>query len=230
MDKFSLKIILLIIIVLTAVGLLGKHVATYVLAFRNILTHPIVENISITTILLILPVLYLGQISGKIAQSFTQKNFLPYLSKFTPGGKQTFTAVIKNVTAGIVILFGLTIIGIDLSVLIGLLGVVGIGLGFGLQGVVANLFAGIVILVSKPVKVGDHIIVDATEGTLEEIRFLNSVVSTLTHESIIIPNSKIVDNPIHNFSFDDSNIIIKNSKLGFPIIPIWTGFWRYFLR
>lgn len=208
--KLIFRIIIFVFIVLLVISLFGAQINKYLIAFGVLLTHPITEGITIVTILLIFPVLYLGQFIGKLAQKVTDKSLLEYL-KINQGTKRTFSAVIKNVTMVIVTLFGLTIIGLDLSVLFGLLGVVGIGLGFGLQGVVSNLFAGLVILTSKPVKVGDHINVDGTEGNLQEIRFLNSVVSTITHESIIIPNSKIIDNPVHNFSFDDSSIILKNT-------------------
>ncbi|MBN2619184.1 MAG: mechanosensitive ion channel [Spirochaetales bacterium] len=208
--RFAYRIVVLTFIFFLIVGLFGTQINRYIVSFGSVLTHPIIEGISIVTILLILPVLYLAQVLGRVALKFAQKTLQSY-SKIDLGTKQTLAAVAKNATFVIVVLFGLTIIGIDLTILFGLFGVVGIGLGFGLQGVVGNLFAGLIILTSKPVKVGDHIIIDGTEGNLQEIRFLNSVVSTVTHESIIIPNSKIIDNPVHNFSFDDPSILIKNT-------------------
>lgn len=208
--RLVFRIVLIIIISLLLINLLGTQINIYIASMGKVLTHPIVEDISIVTILLILPILYFSQVLGRFTQKVTQKSLLPYI-KLDSSTKHTLTAVIKNVTVAFAIVFGLTVIGIDLSLLFGLFGVVGIGLGFGLQGVVANLFSGIVILTTRPVKIGDHITVDGTEGNLEEIRFLSSVVSTVTHESIIIPNSKLIENPVYNFSFDDKSIIIKNS-------------------
>jgi len=208
--KVVYRVLLLTFILLIFVNLFGTQINKYIIALGVVLTHPIVEGISITTIILVLPILYIGQIGGKVAQKFANRTLLSYI-KIDQGTKQTIGAVAKNVTFFMIVLLGLTVIGIDLTILFGLFGVVGIGLGFGLQGVISNLFAGLVILTSKPVKVGDHIIVDGTEGNLKEIRFLNSVVSTITHESIIIPNSKLIDNPVHNFSFDDPSIIIKTT-------------------
>lgn len=208
--KLSFKFTFTVVIVLLIINLFGAEINKYITYFGKLLTHPIVKGISIVTLLFILPILYLGQVVGKFVQKVTDKNLLNYI-KLNQGTKQTLSAVIRNVTMVVVILLGLNIIGIDLSLLFGFVGVIGIGLGFGLQSVVANLFAGLVILTSKPVKVGDHIIIDDTEGNLQEVRFLNSVVSTITHESIIIPNSKLIENPVHNFSFDDESIIIKNT-------------------
>lgn len=208
--KLVFRVAILIFIVLLIVSLLGAQITLYLGAFSNVLTKPFIQGISITTILLILPILYISQIGGKISQKFTEKSLQTYF-KLNKGTQLTVIAVVKNITIVFVILFGLTVIGIDLSLLLGFFGVIGIGIGFGLQGLIGNLFSGVVILTTKPVKVGDHIIVDGTEGEIVEIRFMQSIVSTITHESIIIPNSKLIDNSVHNYSFDDRSIIIKNT-------------------
>ncbi len=204
-----LRVTILVTTILLIVNLLGAQITLYLSAFGNVLTKPFIQGINITTLLLIVPILYLSQVSGKFSQKFTQKSLQNYF-KLNQGTQQTITAVVKNITIALVILFGLTVIGIDLTLLLGLFGVIGIGIGFGMQGLIGNLFSGIVILTTRPVKVGDHIIVDGTEGKIVEIRFLQSIVSTITHESIIIPNSRLIDNPVHNYSFDDRSIIIKN--------------------
>ncbi|MGL1891328.1 MAG: mechanosensitive ion channel [Spirochaetaceae bacterium] len=206
----SLRFILFTLAVLFVINLLGARITEYLLAFGNILTHPIVEDISITTIILILPILYLARLSGKLAAKFASTTIFPYL-KINSSTTNMNLTILKNIIVVLVLLFGLTLIGFNLSLLYGLFGIIGIGIGFGLQGAVANLFAGLILLATKPVKVGDHIIVDGKEGELIEIRFVNSIISTIEHETIIIPNTKLIDNPVHNYSFDDRYIKIKNS-------------------
>lgn len=208
--RLIIRIIFFILNILILINLLGARITDYLVSFGGLLTHPIVEDISITTILLVLPILYIARIGGKASEKFARKSIIPYL-KVSSSANNMIGGIIKNIASVIVIIFGLTIIGFDLTLLYGLFGIIGIGVGFGLQGMVGNLFAGFVILSTKPVKVGDHIIVDGTEGDLVEIRFINSIVSTISHESIIIPNSKLIENPVHNYSFDDRSIIIKNS-------------------
>jgi small-conductance mechanosensitive channel len=79
------------------------------------------------------------------------------------------------------ILIGLSFIGIDLSSLVVLFGVLGIGVGFGLQNVIANFFAGLVIFVSRPIKVGDRILVNGFEGDVVQIRLIASVINTVAN-------------------------------------------------
>lgn len=201
---------LFILNILLFINLFGAEISNYLIAFGGILTHPIVENISMATILLILPILYLARLGGKFVAKFSKTSIIPYL-KINNSANNMAVAIFKNLAIVLILIFGLTVIGFDLTLLYGLFGVIGIGIGFGLQGLVGNLFAGFVLLATKTVKVGDHITVDGTEGDLVEIRFVNSIVSTIGHESIIIPNSKLIENPVHNYSFDDRNIIIKNS-------------------
>ena len=210
LTKIILRLILLALTIIYIINLLGAKITEYLAAFLGILTHPIVEDISITTIMLIIPIVYLARLGGNIAQKFANSSVLPYF-KIPISQSRLTVAILKNIVFVLVMLFGLTIIGFNLSLLYGVFGVIGIGIGFGLQGVVANLFAGFILLVTKPVKIGDHIIVDGKEGDLAEIRFVNSIISTIEHETIIIPNTKLIDNPVHNYSFDDRHIKIRNA-------------------
>jgi potassium efflux system protein len=110
----------------------------------------------------------------------------------------------------VIILIGLSFIGIDLSAIAVLIGVMGIGIGFGLQNIVANFFAGLVIIVERPIKEGDRIIVDGIEGDILRIRLRSTVINTLTNETLIIPNSHLIDHSIHNYSHKSSEIVIIN--------------------
>ncbi len=208
--KHILRAILAVSTILFIINLLGARIADYLTAMASVLTHPIVEGISIMTILLVLPIIYVSRLAGKFAEKFARSSIMPYL-KINSGTSNMAETVFKNIVMALVVLFGLTLIGFNLSLLYGLFGIIGIGIGFGLQSTVANLFAGMILLGTRPVKVGDHIIVDGKEGELTEIRFVNSIISTIEHETIVIPNTKLIDNPVHNYSFDDRHIIIKNS-------------------
>jgi small-conductance mechanosensitive channel len=119
--------------------------------------------------------------------------------------------VIRVVVMGLTVILGLSIIGINLSSLAVLFGVLGIGVGFGLQDAVADMFAGVVIMFARPIKEGDRVLVEEHEGTVHQIKLLHSVINTITHETIIIPNSKITGNSMHNYSYDDARIILCNT-------------------
>jgi potassium efflux system protein len=106
-------------------------------------------------------------------------------------------------------LVGLPMVGIDLSAMLVLFSVLGIGLGFGLQNTVANFFAGLVMIFSQPVKEGDFISLETHMGTVQKVNLLSTVLYTPTNETLIVPNSFIVNNVVHNHTFENRWVIQK---------------------
>ncbi len=211
--RIIFRLISLIVIIILFGRMFGAQMGIYLNMFLSALNVPLIEagatKITFVTILMTIPVFYLASWIGKITKAFMDQSILRNLGldeskKFSIGAMTRYGMMI------IVLLIGLSIIGIDLSSLAVLFGVLGIGLGFGLQNTVANFFAGINIIFTQPVKEGDRILVNDIEGTVVQIRLLSTVIGTLTHEIIIIPNSRIIDNPVHNYSYNDRQIIIHN--------------------
>jgi small-conductance mechanosensitive channel len=96
--------------------------------------------------------------------------------------------------------------GIDVTSLNVLAGALGIGLGFGLQNVVGNFISGLIILIERPVKVGDRIEVGAVEGDVIEVRARSTTVLTNDNISIIIPNSRLITENVVNWSYNDQKV------------------------
>jgi small-conductance mechanosensitive channel len=67
---------------------------------------------------------------------------------------------------------------------------------------------GVMIILSRPIKEGDRVQIAGLEGDVKQIRVLYSVVNTLTDETLIIPNREIVENIVHNQSYDQPSIIL----------------------
>ena len=101
---------------------------------------------------------------------------------------------------------GLKTINIPLGALVGLLAVLGVGIGFGLQNISSNFISGLILLFERPVKVGDRIEVGDVWGDVERIKLRTTIVTTPDNISIIIPNSKLLDNNLVNFYYADRNI------------------------
>jgi len=97
----------------------------------------------------------------------------------------------------IVITIGLFVIvqtaGLDLSALGFVAGALGVGIGFGLQGITNNFISGLIILFERPVKVGDRIDVGNISGDVVNIAARATTVVTNDNISIIIPNSEFIN-------------------------------------
>lgn len=116
------------------------------------------------------------------------------------------------------VLIGLLIIvqtaGINLTTLNVIAGAVGIGVGFGLQTIAANFISGIILLVGRPIKVGDRIVVggqggDGIEGDVMEIGARATTVLTNDNIAIIVPNTNFVEQTVVNWSHNDRKVRFK---------------------
>lgn len=96
--------------------------------------------------------------------------------------------------------------GIDLTTFNVLAGAIGIGVGFGLQNVVSNFFAGLIIMFERPIKLGDRIVVDQVEGDVIEIGARATTVLTNDNIAILVPNSKFITENVVNWQYNDNNV------------------------
>ena len=97
-------------------------------------------------------------------------------------------------------------IGINLSGLAVIFGLLSVGIGFGLQNVTSNFVAGLILLFERPIKIGDRVLVGDTEGDVLEINMRSTTIRSLSNVSIIVPNSEFVANNVVNWSHGDKKI------------------------
>jgi small-conductance mechanosensitive channel len=114
------------------------------------------------------------------------------------------------ITQYAVVFIGLLLIlqtaGIDLTALSVVAGGLGIGIGFGLQNIANNLISGLIVLLERPVKIGDRIEVAGSEGQVVAIRARSTTVLTNDNIAIIIPNSRFITEEVINWSYNDARV------------------------
>lgn len=142
---------------------------------------------------------------SEIARKFLANKILARYN-LDPGIRQSIATIFKY----IFIIFGLVTIlqnsNVDLSALGILAGAIGVGIGFGLQNITNNFISGLIILIERPIKVGDRIEVDDVNGDVIKISARSTTVLTNDNISIILPNSRFIDNPVINWSHNNRNI------------------------
>ncbi|MEO8430717.1 MAG: mechanosensitive ion channel domain-containing protein [Acidobacteriota bacterium] len=103
-------------------------------------------------------------------------------------------------------MLALNTLGINATSLAAFGAAVGVGIGFGLQDVVKNFFAGIIVLLERPIMVGDRIEIDKANGDVVEIRTRSTVIRTNDEVYLIIPNSKFITETVTNWSYRSNRI------------------------
>lgn len=96
--------------------------------------------------------------------------------------------------------------GLDLSIFAVLTGAIGIGVGFGMQTIFSNFVSGIIILVEKPLKLGDRIEVGSVAGNVQNISVRATTIVTNDDVSIIVPNSDFISKQVINWSHSGNRV------------------------
>lgn len=163
-----------------------------------------------TLVLLLLSLFLLFYLSGLIRKLLIKKIFPSY--HLDVGVGQSVATIVRYflIIVGLVVIFQTT--GIDLSALGLLVGALGVGIGFGLQGITNNFISGLIILFERPVKVGDKVEIGDLTGNISDISARATIITTNDNISVIVPNSDLINKQVINWSHNSSQI-----RLNFPV-------------
>jgi small-conductance mechanosensitive channel len=102
-------------------------------------------------------------------------------------------------------LFALSAAGVPLDRVALITGALGIGIGFGLQDVVRNFISGLILMLERPIKVGDAIEVGSQVGTVTKIGIRSSIIRVWEGADVIVPNGHLVTNQVKNWTMADNS-------------------------
>jgi small-conductance mechanosensitive channel len=103
----------------------------------------------------------------------------------------------------------LSAVGINLSALAIFSGAAGVGIGFGLQKIVANFISGIILLADKSVKPGDLVTIGDSTGRINEMKTRYISVAAGDGREFLIPNEDLVTQKVTNWTYTDKNTLVK---------------------
>lgn len=123
--------------------------------------------------------------------------------RFSPGGRYTVaTLTAYAIVAGGTFL-ALNAIGVQWSQLQWLVAALGVGIGFGLQEIVANFISGLIILFERPIRVGDVVTVGDTDGVVTKIRIRATTIRNWDRKELLVPNKEFITSRLLNWSLSD---------------------------
>jgi small conductance mechanosensitive channel len=111
--------------------------------------------------------------------------------------------IVRYGLLALTIIFVLQNFGFQTASLIALLGAAGLAIGLALQGVLSGVASGVMLVVFRPIKVGDFVSVNGVMGTVKDISIFTTELATLDNVQIIMPNTSVWSSTITNYSVYD---------------------------
>jgi potassium efflux system protein len=132
------------------------------------------------------------------------------------GVRNAISSGIGYIGMGVLIFFTLSMLGLQAKELALIFGALSVGIGFGLQHIINNFISGLVLLIQRPIKPGDWIVVGDQEGYVKQVNVITTEIQTFDNAALIVPNGDLVSSPVVNW--------MHKSKLGRVIIPIGVSY------
>ncbi len=182
---------------------------------RSALAHPLfsIGSIEVSVIFVLQVIVYI------VALGITVRILRQRLGRFLCDrfGADPATAFAVSRLSGyalwaVGLLVGLPLMGINLSTIALAFGAVGVGIGFGLQNLTENLVGGLILLVARPIKVGDRVRIEGAEGTVTDIGPRVTQIRTNDNIFLLVPNAEFISRRVINLTFQDRLI-----RFRFPV-------------
>ena len=137
----------------------------------------------------------------RLLQGFLANRVLPQ-TRLDVGVRDALATGIGYVGLVIAGLVAVSLLGLDLSHLALILGALSVGIGFGLQNVVGNFVAGLILLIQRPIKAGDWIVVGdgKYQGYVKHVNVTATEIQTFDNASVLVPNSNLLANEVLNWT------------------------------
>ncbi len=158
--------------------------------------------------LLIVGRIVAGWVRSSVTKGLTKANTEASLIPF-------FASMVYYVVLAVVLIAVLNLFGIETTSLIAVFGAAGLAIGLALQGTLSNFAAGVMLLIFRPIRVGDFVEVAGQAGTVAEITIFSTLLNTGDNVRITIPNAQIYGDTVKNYSFNDTRRIDLVMGIGY---------------
>ncbi len=156
-------------------------------------------HISLSTILIALGLFVAGIAITRFSQKWLERGPLS-ITNFQDGVADSVRTGVGYLGFALSLLLAISYVGVDFTNIAIVAGALSVGIGFGLQGIVNNFVSGLILLVERPIKVGDWVIVGDKQGFVRKISVRYTEVETFDRSSVIIPNSDLITSTITNWT------------------------------
>ena len=151
----------------------------------------------------------------KSVERWIEQRWLP-ATNLDSGLKSSIQTSLGYLGVVIAAMVSFSYMGLDLSNIALVAGALSVGIGFGLQSIVNNFVSGLILLVERPIKTGDWVVVGADQGYIKKISVRATKIETFDRATVVVPNSELISNRVMNW--------MHNGSMGRIIVPVGVSY------
>ena len=155
-----------------------------------------ISNILMVPLWLVLSMLITKLVINKIGRELKQRKKDPNLIQLVERGTLIIAIIIIFFTT-------LSLLKVPITAFAFLSGAIAIGFGFGAQNIINNFISGWILIIEKPIRIGDFLEVENTKGIVEEINTRSTRIRRVDGVYLLVPNSKLLENTVVNWTLRD---------------------------
>ncbi|MEE4349998.1 MAG: mechanosensitive ion channel family protein [Pacificimonas sp.] len=156
----------------------------------------VIGSVLAAVLILVVGALFAGWLGRRI-QNFGARNRHVDQTLFN-----FLSSVVRYAIMAFAILFVLNTFGVETTSLVAAIGAAGLAIGLALQGTLSNLAAGVMLILFRPIRLGDFVVVADQMGTVKAVTLNYTELADLGNVQVIVPNSEVWSNVIKNYSFN----------------------------
>lgn len=157
-------------------------------------------------------------VTSKVVILFAEKKVYPY-TNWDLGAKEATSSIIKYIFVITAIFLFIKSLGISNTTIAFIASGLSVGLGFAMQDLVKNFFAGLVMLIERPVKIGDWVNVENEIGVVKRISIRATEILTFNNNSLIVPNNVMITNVVSNETLDATSRLVLDINVSYKHDP-----------
>ena len=159
-------------------------------------------SVKLESLIVLVIGIFLAISASRLTRFSLEQDVMPRTS-LRSGTSAAVVSGVYYIILGFGIFTTLVAVGFELDKITILVSALGVGIGFGLQNIVQNFVAGIILIFGRPINVGDRVQLDDLIGTVQKVGFRASTVKTIQGAEVIVPNSQFVSEQVINWSLSD---------------------------